>query len=41
MTPLDPLPNLIDQVYERVLAGITDLTNISCTVPVGYIRLPA
>ena len=26
MTPLDPLPNLIDQVYERILAGITDLT---------------
>jgi DNA-binding GntR family transcriptional regulator len=24
MTPLDPLPNLIDQVYERILAGITD-----------------
>jgi DNA-binding GntR family transcriptional regulator len=26
MTPLDPLPNLIDQVYERILAGITDRT---------------
>ena len=26
MTPLDPFPNLIDQVYERILAGITDRT---------------
>src|SRR5580698_5265214 len=26
MIPLDPFPNLIDQVYERILAGITDLT---------------
>jgi DNA-binding GntR family transcriptional regulator len=26
MTPLDPLPSLIDQVYERILAGITDRT---------------
>ena len=26
MTPLDTLPNLIDQVYERILAGITDRT---------------
>jgi DNA-binding GntR family transcriptional regulator len=26
MTPLDPLPNLIDQVYQRILAGITDRT---------------
>src|ERR1700755_3307350 len=26
MTPLDPSPNLIDQVYERILAGITDRT---------------
>ena len=26
MIPLDPLPNLIDQVYERILAGITDRT---------------
>ena len=26
MTPLDPLPNLLDQVYERILAGITDRT---------------
>jgi DNA-binding GntR family transcriptional regulator len=26
MTPLDPLPNLIDQVYERILAGIIDRT---------------
>jgi DNA-binding GntR family transcriptional regulator len=26
MTPLDPLPNLIDQVYERILAGIVDRT---------------
>jgi DNA-binding GntR family transcriptional regulator len=24
MTPLDPFPSLIDQVYERILAGITD-----------------
>ncbi|HEY0911498.1 MAG TPA: GntR family transcriptional regulator [Bradyrhizobium sp.] len=24
MTPLDPSPSLIDQVYERILAGITD-----------------
>src|SRR6187549_283523 len=24
MTPLDPLPNLIDQVYARILEGITD-----------------
>ena len=31
MTPLDPLPNLIDQVYERILAGITDHT-----LPPGY-----
>jgi DNA-binding GntR family transcriptional regulator len=26
MIPLDPLPNLIDQVYERILAAITDRT---------------
>jgi DNA-binding GntR family transcriptional regulator len=26
MIPLDPLPNLIDQVYERILTGITDRT---------------
>jgi DNA-binding GntR family transcriptional regulator len=26
MTPLDPFPSLIDQVYERILAGITDRT---------------
>src|SRR5258707_10467280 len=26
MIPLNPSPNLIDQVYERILAGITDLT---------------
>jgi DNA-binding GntR family transcriptional regulator len=26
MIPLDPLPNLIDQVYERILEGITDRT---------------
>jgi DNA-binding GntR family transcriptional regulator len=26
MIPLDPLPNLIDQVYARILAGITDRT---------------
>jgi DNA-binding GntR family transcriptional regulator len=26
MTPLDPSPSLIDQVYERILAGITDRT---------------
>src|SRR6202000_2288044 len=26
MIPLDPSPNLIDQVYERILAGITDRT---------------
>jgi DNA-binding GntR family transcriptional regulator len=26
MTPLDLSPNLIDQVYERILAGITDRT---------------
>jgi DNA-binding GntR family transcriptional regulator len=26
MTPLDPFPSLIDQVYERILAGITDST---------------
>jgi DNA-binding GntR family transcriptional regulator len=26
MTPLDPLPSLIDQVYQRILAGITDRT---------------
>jgi DNA-binding GntR family transcriptional regulator len=26
MIPLDPLPNLIDQVYERILTAITDRT---------------
>ena len=26
MTPLDPLPNLIDQVYARILEAITDRT---------------
>jgi DNA-binding GntR family transcriptional regulator len=26
MTPLDPLPNLIDQVYARILGAITDRT---------------
>ena len=26
MIPLEPSPNLIDQVYERILAGITDRT---------------
>ena len=26
MTPLDPSPNLIDQVYERILTGIADRT---------------
>jgi DNA-binding GntR family transcriptional regulator len=26
MIPLDPAPNLIDQVYERILAAITDRT---------------
>lgn len=26
MIPLEPLPNLIDQVYERILAAITDRT---------------
>ena len=26
MIPLDPLPNLIDQVYERILEAITDRT---------------
>src|ERR1700710_2334494 len=26
MIPLDPLPNLIDQVYARILEGITDRT---------------
>src|ERR1700753_1056004 len=26
MIPLDPLPSLIDQVYERILAAITDRT---------------
>ena len=26
MIPLDPFPNLIDQVYERILAAITDRT---------------
>src|SRR2546429_5455464 len=26
LTPLDPLPNLIDQVYARILEAITDRT---------------
>ena len=26
MIPLDPLPNLIDQVYARILEAITDRT---------------
>ena len=26
MIPLEPLPNLIDQVYQRILAGIVDRT---------------
>jgi DNA-binding GntR family transcriptional regulator len=31
MIPLDPFPNLIDQVYARILEAITD-----CTLPPGH-----